>query len=122
MDPADFLGLAAMSHSALLSLRASLAPDDPLHELLAPIEHRAFARESVSESPVMAASLGIAIPAYTGAKWLAQNTDLGRATLGQMDYFKDSSPASFQEMAQAFRGVGEGMATWQGQIAGAMGR
>jgi hypothetical protein len=28
--------------------------------------------------------------AYSGARWLAQDTDLGRATLGQMDYFKDA--------------------------------
>ena len=60
---------ANMSHADLLSLRNSLANDDPRHREIAPFEHRAFAREWAQERPFMAtASLPFAIPAYTAAK------------------------------------------------------
>ena len=87
---------ANMSHADLLSLRNSLANDDPRHREIAPFEHRAFAREWAQESPLLAsASLPFAIPAYTTAK-----------ALGAVSA---RSPASLDEMAQGYRGLGEGL-------------
>ena len=85
-----------MSHADLLSLRNSLANDDPRHREIAPFEHRAFAREWAQERPFMAtASLPFAIPAYTAAK-----------AVGAVSA---RSPASFDEMTQGYRGLGEGL-------------
>ena len=87
---------ANMSHADLLSLRNSLANDDPRHREIAPFEHRAFAREWAQERPLMAtASLPFAIPAYTAAK-----------AVGAVSA---RSPASFDEMTQGYRGLGEGL-------------
>mgnify|MGYP001617395249 FL=1 len=38
-------------------MRHSLSPDDPLHGVLAPLEHKEFAREAVRDNPLMAAPL-----------------------------------------------------------------
>ena len=85
-----------MSHADLLSLRNSLANDDPRHREIAPFEHRAFAREWAQESPLLAsASLPFAIPAYTAAK-----------ALGAVSA---RSPASLDEMTEGYRGLGEGL-------------
>ena len=87
---------ANMSHADLLSLRNSLANDDPRHRELAPYEHQAFAREWAQERPFIAtASLPFAIPAYTAAK-----------AVGAVSA---RSPASFDEMTQGYRGLGEGL-------------
>lgn len=99
LDDSDYgaaakdLRLASMSHAELYlkRTRAGAAQDK-----LAPMEHRAFAREFAQESPVKAAvSLPFAIPAYTAAKALGIS--------------KARSKASVEEMKQGFIGLAEGL-------------
>lgn len=63
---------------------------------LGPLEHGAYAESRVRERPVLGVIEQLAmIPGYTGAK-----------ALGLMD---SRSPASVDEMAEAYRGVGRGV-------------
>lgn len=88
--------LASLSHSDLYQLRANSAQDSLTQNILAPYEHRAFAREWATSDPVTAAaSLSAAIPAYTIAK--ALGISQGR------------SNASGPELLQGFTGLGEGL-------------
>lgn len=87
------LPLGEQTHEELY--RARRAPDAD-QGMLAPFEHRAFAREFAKESPLRAAiSLPFAIPAYTAAK--AAGLTGAR------------SPASLDEMFAGFHGLAEGM-------------
>src|SRR5512139_3112815 len=82
------------SHSDILSAREGASPE--MQKLLAPLEHRAFAREFAQESPLKAAvSLPFAIPAYTASKAIGAS--------------KARSPASVEEMKQGYIGLLEGL-------------
>jgi len=94
LDFAKALG-SYSTHSELMGAR-SRTNDPAIQAQLAPMEHRAFAREFATESPLKAAvSLPFAIPAYTASKFLG----LSNAR----------SPASLNEMVQGFAGLGEGL-------------
>ncbi len=63
---------------------------------VAPQEHRAFAREWTQENPYLAVpSLLAAIPLYSAAK--------------RLGVIRARTPGSLNEMAEAYRGVGEGL-------------
>lgn len=62
---------------------------------LAPIEHRAFAREVVRDNPLMAGSLAVATPLYEIAKLLGLK--------------QARSKPSFRSLGQGFVGIGEGL-------------
>lgn len=82
-----------MSHADLL-----LARDKPgaNQAVLAPAEHRAFAREWTQENPWIAApSLAFAIPAYSAYKALGG----GNARSG----------ASWEELRQGYAGIADGL-------------
>lgn len=86
--------LASMPHSELYQMRAT---QPNMQDIIAPYEHRAFAREWATQSPFLAGvSLPFAIPAYTASKYLGIN--------------KARSPASLEEMKQGYIGLGEGLA------------
>ncbi len=93
--------LAKMGHSDLLRLRDYANPSGDLQNLLAPYEHRAFAREWVGEDPIMAPiramSVGVAAPLYQAGKALSPS-NLGART-----------PPSLEELIQAYKGIGEGL-------------
>ncbi len=90
--------LATMSHSDIFQLRDAASQDSAAQNIIAPYEHRAFAREWASKDPLTAAaSLVAAIPAYTAAK--AVGLQGGR------------SSASLPELTQGFTGLGEGLMT-----------
>lgn len=87
---------STMSHADLLNLRNSLPANDPRQQILAPYEHQAFAREWAQQSPWIATpSLLAAIPLYS----------LGKAT----GLVQSRSGASLDEMADAYRGLGQGL-------------
>lgn len=90
MDPRT---LAPLDHATLWRMREGAAPD--VQSLLAPYEHRAFAREAVRDNPLMALSLLVATPLYTAGK--------AAGLLGAR------SPASWEEMKQGLLGIGEGL-------------
>ena len=74
-------------------------PDaDPLHGVIAPLEHREFVREAVSRNPSMAVPLGLAIPQYT---WLK--------LLGLLPKTKSTSPASWDEIFAGYEGLFSGL-------------
>jgi hypothetical protein len=75
--------------------RRKLATDPEMQALLAGREHRAYARETVADNPLMALSLLVATPAYQLAK-------LGGLTNSR------SSP-SMSQMGQGLLGIGEGL-------------
>lgn len=85
--------LGDLSHEELMQLRAQPGADQGM---LAPFEHRAFAREWAKESPIMAGlSLPAAIPAYAAAKALGLQ---GART-----------PASLDQLFAGYHGYAEGM-------------
>lgn len=85
--------LASLPHEEIYRMRkTSRIPQ----EILAPYEHRAFAREFAQESPFRAAiSLPFAIPAYSAYKSLG--------------FGNTRSPASLAEMLQGYKGLWEGL-------------
>lgn len=89
--------LSSMPHALLYQLRNR--PENQSAEtqkVMGPMEHRAFAREWTKDMPLIAApSLAAAIPLYTAAKMAG--------------LLRTRSPASVDEMAEAYRGVGEGL-------------
>lgn len=112
--------LNAYSPHANLDRARGQYRDPAAQEVLGPWEHRAFAREYAQESPVLAAaSLPFAIPGYTAGKAVAKtplvssgNPMLALAKLVTregMGLHKSRSPASLNEMAQGFAGLGEGL-------------
>ena len=85
--------LAQSSWTDLLALRAQPGADQ---RMLAPLEHRAYAREYTQENPWIAApSLAVAIPAYTALKALGIK--------------KARSPASMNEVVQGYAGIMDGL-------------
>jgi hypothetical protein len=98
-------GMLDLSHEELYRMRDAPGADQGM---LAPAEHRAFAREFTRESPLRAAvSLPFAIPAYTAAKALKLHPS--------------RSPASFAEIGAGYAGLWEGLQELLGGAAGAPG-
>jgi hypothetical protein len=92
--------LANLEHSALYNLR-NRAPGT-LQNLIAPYEHRAFAREATAENPLMALPIAAAIPLYSGAKALG--------------LIKTRSEPSLSEIGQGYLGIGEGIGKYLGLL------
>lgn len=85
----------SMSHADLVALRDRTPANE--QSMIAPFEHRAFAREWLKDSPYLAAaSLPFAIPAYAAAKAVG---------LGG----KARTPASLDELFAGYHGYAEGM-------------
>ena len=87
-------GIDNLDQTELLR-RRKLATDPATQALLAGREHRAYARETVKEDPLMALSLLVATPAYQLAK-------LGGLT-------NSRSAPSLSQMGQGLLGIGEGL-------------
>lgn len=86
--------LEEMDHASLYQLRAK-APN-ALQGLLAPYEHRAFAREASAENPLMALPIAAGTLAYQPYK----------AMMGSR------SAPSLGQVGQGLLGVGEGLWNW----------
>lgn len=111
---------------AIQEQRNRLARNDPRHAELGPEEHRLFTKGVISENPLAAIPMAAMIPAYTAAKYIAQNPGANAALMqtnplmgeimnALIKYKKinqSRSPASMQEMGSAYRGL------WQGLLAG----
>ena len=77
-------------------LRAATPRTAALHSVLGPLEHGQFVEELVQNQPWAAAAMPLAIPAYTAGK----ATGLIRGA---------RSPASWDEIFEAYRGLGRGL-------------
>jgi hypothetical protein len=98
MDPRHLQAMmnpTGASHAALRSAR-DVDPSQLNQQLLAPFEHRAFAREYASENPFRALGLIGGIPAYQAAK--------GMGLMGS----RTGASQPFDQMMQGFTGLGEG--------------
>lgn len=109
--PKDDMQLAQLTHAQLLNLRRQPGADQ---DLLAPLEHRAFARELVEERPEMALSLGVAIPAYTAAKIVSRMEAKTPITVAAQQVARRfagqaRSKPSIREVTESFKGIGEGI-------------
>lgn len=93
--------LANLDQQTLLGMRR-VNSSQPDQNLLANYEHRAFARETVAEDPLMAPLLGVAIPAYSIAKALPKSLTGNRSR----------SEPSLEQVRQGFNGIGDGMRSW----------
>ena len=90
--------LAGLSWDDLLRMRNQTV-DPSAQALIAPYEHRAYAREQVAENPLMA-------PVYSGL--LIPGYQAGKAT----GLLSARTPASWDEFMGGQRGVAEGLADW----------
>jgi len=87
-------GLVQASRPSHAELYARRGQGD---QSVAPAEHRAFAREWTQENPLVAVpSLLAAIPGYYTAK--------------KLGLVRSRTPASVEQVSEAYRGVGEGLA------------
>ena len=92
--------LRALPHNLLYQTRTRI-PKGEQQDRLAGAEHRAFARESVIENPLMAISLMAAIPGYQAYKMVT-----GKAR----------SESSLDQVLQGYAGVGEGLSSRVGDL------
>ena len=67
-------------------------------EHLGPLEHGAFAESMVSRNPLWSVPLLFATPAYSAAK--------------HAGLLQTRSPASVDEMAEGYRGIGRGLLSY----------
>jgi hypothetical protein len=79
-----------------LRLRNALPAGSPLQAVLGPLEHGQFVEDAVRSNPLSALPLMLAIPGYTAAK-----------ATGLIDNTR--SPASWDEMFAAYRGMLRGL-------------
>jgi hypothetical protein len=80
-------------------MRANMAPTDPVHGVVAPLEHREFVREAVGRNPAMAVPMAGAIPVYSLLK-----------RLGLLPKGPNTSPASWDEIFAGYEGLFSGLA------------
>jgi len=90
-----FTDLDNMSWEDLLRLRQKYANDPEKQRILAPYEHRAYAREYAAKGPAQAASLAVAIPGYQ----LFKAAGLGAG---------DATSPSFDQLFAGYQGLMEG--------------
>lgn len=93
--------LAQRPWEELLAMRRESPVED--QALLAPLEHRAYAREQVSENPLMAIPFGAMVPAYQAYK--AAGFALG--TRGG-----DETRPSWDQVSHGYKGIVEGVKEW----------
>ncbi len=84
-------------------LRDLIPRDSPLHAVYGPLEHGQFTQDEVGRNPLMAIPMLAFIPAYTGLKAMGA-------------FPRARSPASLDEMAEAYRGVGRGLIDAAGKL------
>ncbi len=86
--------LTRKSWQELLALRGS-NPDPEVQRQIAPYEHRAYARETVADSPVLGtAQMVMGIPTYQLIKALRGGS---------------RTPPSLDQVTQGYKGVWEGL-------------
>lgn len=105
--PTDMLideTLSKMSNQELQGLRAKYSDNKELDAYLAPYEHRAHAREDISEHPERALLYAqFLIPGYQAAK--AVGLPVGATE-------KEPTPVSIEQMKQGYIGVAEGFSKY----------
>ena len=98
-----------MPWGTLINLRNQYPQNQAVQDYIGPYEHQAYARETVQNSPVLGGlQMAVATPLYTVAKGLGIINAARALGLDQDDGTK-SSQASFAELGQGFKGMGQGI-------------
>jgi len=95
-----------MSRAKLSSLRDQFANSPDVQAQIAPYEHQAFAREWTQENPLLAAH---ALDAAASKYWLAKQPALLPASQALGLVGSDPTPPSLDQVASAYRGIGQGL-------------
>jgi hypothetical protein len=95
--PADD-DMAKMSWADLQDLRTKAGSDTNKQMRIAPYEHRAYAREQVSESPISAPLYAVMPAGYQVAK-----------AVGAIPKDEQSTPPSMKQMVEGMKGAYEGV-------------
>jgi soluble lytic murein transglycosylase-like protein len=93
-NPWEEAALATSSHAKLSGLRNAAKTQEEQNEI-APYEHRAYARETVTDSPLAAVPLAAMVPLYQASK--------------AMGFENSRSEASMEQVSQGYKGIGEGL-------------
>jgi hypothetical protein len=98
------MNLSDMSWDDLMDLRMQAGKNVARQQQIAPYEHRAWARETVGQNPLLALPYAVMIPGYQAAKaiGLLQSNDPNHPT----------TRPSWEQIRQGFTGVGEGLLNW----------
>jgi hypothetical protein len=92
--------MAKMSWADLQDLRTKAGADTAKQMQIAPYEHRAYAREQVSESPLRAPLYAVMPAGYQVAK-----------AVGAIPTDEQSTPPSMKQMVEGMKGAYEGAST-----------
>ena len=79
-------------------MRAGMLPTDPMHPIVAPLEHREFVKETVGNNPIMAGPMAAAIPLWSLFK-----------LLGVIPKGPNTSPATLDEIMAGYEGLFSGL-------------
>lgn len=79
-------------------MRYGMPETDPWHSIIAPLEHREFAREVVKRNPWMAAPLAAGVPLYSLLK-----------AAGLLPKAQNTTPASMDQVFAGYEGLGMGL-------------
>ena len=90
----------SMSWEELQQLRVKYEGKPNIQRILAPYEHKAWARETVRDNPAMAPLMALMVPGYQAMK-------VGAQALGLSD--KEETPPSMQQLSSGFKGIYEGL-------------
>ena len=95
-DLQDLRNAGSLPWIRLRMLRSKYKDNQQMQELLAPLEHRAYAREAVKDSPIMGTlGMGTAIPLYQLKKMFGMQ--------------KGTTPASLDELFAGYQGIAQGL-------------
>ncbi len=90
--------LAKANWETLVGMRRGIPPDDPRQAVVAPYEHRAWAREQVAANPLLAPVYAAMAPGYQLAKLVRL---MSARTAPSMD-----------QLTQGMTGIAEGVQQW----------
>jgi len=91
-------------------MRGNMPLNDPMHAIIAPLEHKEFAHEGARYGrPLMAPALAAGIPMWTWLKYLSEKPAL--KPLAEHTGFRDAStsPASLDEILAGYEGLFSGL-------------
>ena len=90
--------LAKANWETLVGMRRGIPPDDPRQAVVAPYEHRAWAREQVAANPLLAPVYAAMVPGYQLAKLVRL---MGARTAPSTD-----------QLTHGMIGIAEGVQQW----------
>ncbi|HEX8956215.1 MAG TPA: hypothetical protein VF798_08075 [Burkholderiaceae bacterium] len=101
--------MSTMPWATLLNLRNQYGTNQAVQDYIGPYEHQAYARETTQASPILGGlQMAVVTPAYSVAKGLGI-INAARALGADDDDGTKQSQSSWSELAQGFKGIGQGL-------------